>query len=77
MDTFMRESLCAPSDMVNYISKEEQDKPTIVDQSSFQAFLLQHRKRVQGLALRQKVRALNILRTSQEIVELRTAPEVR
>lgn len=50
---------------------------TVVDQSANQSFLLQHGECVQCLALGHEVRAFNVLRTSEEIVELGTGPEVR
>jgi hypothetical protein len=49
---------------------------TVVDQSTEEALPLQHGESVHSLAFGQKVGTLDVLRTSQEVVELCTGPEV-
>ena len=49
----------------------------VVDESTPEVVLLQHRESVQCLTLGQEVRSLDVLRASQKVVELGSCPEVR
>jgi hypothetical protein len=48
----------------------------VVDKSAEKALLLEHRECIESLATGQEVGAFNVLRTSEEVVELGAGPEV-